>query len=484
MLSKTKYLSGLQCPKRLWTEVRAPHHLGGGSGIQEMTLVQGIQVGKLAREHYPGGVLIGGTGMRAVAQTRAALAAGATCLFEATFVHDDILVRCDILRQLPGGRWELIEVKSATQVKPVHLHDLAVQKYVVAGAGLPLQAVKLMYINSRGCSYPDLASLFCETDVTRQVTRLVRKVPKTVAALREQLAKADEPDVPIGAHCTTPYPCPVKSYCWRDVPADSIFTIPRLSARAIAALVRMGVLRVQDIPADFNLSAAQRAYVARVAAGKPEIDTAAIAARLGELRYPIYFLDFETLGWAVPRYWGMRPYQHVPFQYSVHVLEEDGTLRHAEFLHEQDTDPRAPLAQALVKHIGPRGSVVVYNARFERTVLLDLAHLLPAYRKRLRSMAHRLWDQLAIFQEHYLDPRFEGSNSIKRVLPVLAPHMSYDDLSVRRGDQAGSVWAELIASRDPARKAELAAGLRAYCQRDTEAMVEIHRVLQRVVEAD
>ncbi|HXF63622.1 MAG TPA: DUF2779 domain-containing protein, partial [Caldilineaceae bacterium] len=336
----------------------------------------------------------------------------------------------------------------------------------------------------RGCVYPDLASFFCETDVTRQAARLARKVHQRAEQLRAGLARPAAPDVLIGAHCHTPFPCPARGHCWQDVPADSIFAIPRLSARKIALLMRMGVRRVQEIPDGFPLSPAQRAYVARLVAGTAQIDRPAIAQRLAGLSYPIYFLDFETFCYAVPRFWGMRPYQQLPFQYSVHVLEADGAVRHAEYLHLDAADPRAALAHALVNHIGPVGSVVVYNARFERSVLRDLAYALPVYRQRLRSIAARLWDQLEIFQRHYLDPRFAGSNSIKRVLPVLAPHLHYDDLAVRRGDQAQVVWAELIACAHPLRKAQLAADLRAYCRRDTQAMLEIHRALCRLIEPE
>lgn len=481
LLTKSKYLNGLQCAKRLWLEERAPQHLATGGGSRDITRMQGFQIGRLARTRYPGGRLIGGSGMEAVRQTQTALYHGATCLFEATFVYDDILVRCDILRKLPGGRWELIEVKSTTTIKPHHLHDAAVQKYVVSGAGLPVQAVKLMYVNSQGCVFPDLASFFCETDVTRAVARLLRKLPQTVERMRDQLAQPQPPPVWIGAHCDYPYLCPAKSHCWQDVPPQSIFTIPRLSARKIALLVRKGILSIHDIPRRFPLSPPQRAYVARVQAGTPLIDVAAIARRLDELRFPIYFLDFETYAYAVPRFWGMRPYQQLPFQYSLHVLEADGTVRHRDYLHQDGSDPRSALAHALVSQIGPSGSVMVYNARFERSVLRDLAHTQPVYRQRLRSIAARLWDQLEVFEHDYLDPRFEGSNSIKRVLPVLAPHLGYADLAVRRGDQAQIVWGEMIACGDPGRKAQLAADLRAYCRRDTEAMLEIHHALCRLV---
>jgi hypothetical protein len=180
----------------------------------------------------------------------------------------------------------------------------------------------------------------------------------------------------------------------------------------------------------------------------------------------------------------MRPYQQLPFQYSVHVLEADGTMQHREYLHTTGDDPRPALAKQLVKEIGPCGSVVVYNARFERGVLLELARALPKHQPALRGMMARLWDQLDIFRNDYLDPAFEGSNSIKKVLPVLVPELSYDDLHVKRGDQAQTVWQMLLNAKDEERREELAAQLRAYCERDTFAMAAIHEALGRLVEPE
>ena len=183
----------------------------------------------------------------------------------------------------------------------------------------------------------------------------------------------------------------------------------------------------------------------------------------------------------MPRFAGLKPYQAFPFQYSCHILEEDGSLEHREYLHVDAGDPRLPLAEALLEDIGPHGSVVVYNAQFERMVLNDLAAHLPAHATRLHGIARRLWDQLEVFRRYYRSAAFLGSNSIKKVLPALVPHLSYADLEVCRGDQAQAVWQEMIACRDAARKAEMAGQLRAYCERDTYAMVEIHRVLENIL---
>ena len=482
MLTKSKYLSGLQCAKRLWIEEFSPHLLGPASPVLSQLRAQGREVGTLARGNYPAGHLVTGIGRAALAETAAAIDAGATCLFEAAFEANDVYVRCDILVRREDDTWELIEVKSTTRVKQTHLHDLAVQQWVLTGAGLTIAAAKVMHLNNRKTVKPDLSGLFVEADVTRPVRRLLRGVPRRVASLQRTLRRRQMPTRDIGPHCQMPHTCPAIGHCWAHVPRHSIFTIPRITPDKLRALLKLGVLHVKDVPADFALSSSQWAYVHRVITGRAEIATDRIAARLAELTYPIYFLDFETYAYAVPRHAGMRPYQQLPFQYSLHVLHADGTLTHSEYLHMDQEDPRPALAERLVQEIGPTGSVVAYHAAFERSVLLNLARALPEPRKALRAIAARLWDQLDVFRYDYLDPAFEGSNSIKRVLPVLVPGLTYDDLSVRRGDHAQAIWQALIQSDDPVQRDELAANLTAYCHRDTQAMVEIHRALTRLVD--
>ncbi|MEX1020811.1 MAG: DUF2779 domain-containing protein, partial [Litorilinea sp.] len=225
---------------------------------------------------------------------------------------------------------------------------------------------------------------------------------------------------------------------------------------------------------------AQRAYVEFIRNDTPRIDRHDIGQALRGLRFPLYFFDFETYSPAIPHLDGMRPYQNYPFQYSCHILHADGRMEHREYLHEDQTDPRPSLAYQLVRDLGRAGSVIVYNASFERGVLRDLAAALPQHAPPLENIQARLWDQLALIRRSYDHPRFLNSKSIKRVLPVLVPELSYDDLAVQRGDEAQIVWRAMLGETDSARRAQLAAGLRAYCERDTLAMVKIHEVLARL----
>ncbi len=479
-LTKTKYLSARQCHKRVWYEIWRPHVLAPPTLSQRRIMDQGTDVGELARLRFAHGVLISSFGPKSLADTDAALAQGATCLFEPAFLYDNILVRCDVLLQRADGAWEIIEVKSSTQVKLYHVDDLSIQRYVVQGCGLTVAAVKLMHINSRDCVYPDLSNFFAVADVTAEVETVTQQLAANLTAIRAMLKRKQEPPVGIGLHCDHPFGCPLKRLCWRNVPAESIFTIPRLREDKVAELVARNILHICDVPADFDLTPAQRAYVEMVQRGQAEISAEGIRALLEQLERPIHFLDFETMAYALPRFEGMRPYQAAPFQYSCHVLHRNGRLGHREYLHADESDPRPAVARELLKHIGATGSVVAFNAGFERMVLLQLAEAVPEAADSLRSIAARLWDQRDIFRLYYAHPGFLGSTSIKRVLPVVVPGLSYADLAIQHGDDAQVIWSQMIACQDDAAKAKMAADLRDYCQLDTYAMVEIQRALEKV----
>ncbi|MBW4472422.1 MAG: DUF2779 domain-containing protein [Stenomitos rutilans HA7619-LM2] len=232
-----------------------------------------------------------------------------------------------------------------------------------------------------------------------------------------------------------------------------------------------------DLPPNYPLSENQRTYVDSVLSNQPAVNTAAIAASLAELTYPIHFFDFETQNPAVPRFDGLKPYEQFPFQYSCHVLHEHGHVEHREYLHTDTSDPRPPLVVALTSDITPVGSVIVYHQSFEASLLRKLAQTFLAYALQLEAIATRLWDLEVIFKHHYKHPDFRGSTSIKKVLPVLVPSLSYKTLTIQRGDQAQTVWETMIACTNQTEKQGLVDDLCAYCQLDTLAMVEIYRSL-------
>ena len=411
----------------------------------------------------------------ALRQTESTINRGESCLFEAAFRLNSVFARCDILQKDEKG-WRIIEVKASTSVKEEHLHDLAVQKYVLTKQGLPISGAQLMHIN-RECVYPDLSNLFTIEDVTDQVDSLMNNVPDYIEAFKTILGGDVEPNVLIGEQCDKPNPCPFKAHCWKDVSGKSIFTIPGLHWNKKNKLIEKGIYSLKCLPDDFSLSQKQRTYVNSVLNGQPEIDNAAIQRLIADLEYPIHFLDFETDNPAIPRFDGLHPYQQFPFQYSCHVLHPNDELKHYEYLHTDTTDPRSPVVESLLNHVSPLGSIVVYNASFEQGVLKHLADFFPKHTSALQSIIDRFWDLLDIFKKHYTHPDSLGSNSLKAVLPVLVPSLDFQDLEVRDGTEAQATWNLMLNTENETEKNEWINRLKAYCKTDTLATVEIYKVL-------
>jgi len=258
----------------------------------------------------------------------------------------------------------------------------------------------------------------------------------------------------------------------------TVFDIPKLGNNKKYDLRERGIVLLEQLPNDYPLTDVQRKYINWIFNGQTEIDYVGIRKKLSELEYPIHFLDFETDSSAIPRFNGTRPFDKIPFQYSCHIMHENGDIEHFEYIHLDQTDPRLPLAESLVNCIRKSGSIIVYNARFEREVLTNLGKSFPEHSRHLNSITNRLWDQLDIFKRYYKHPDFGNSNSLKSVLPVLIPELSYEELAIRDGNQAQSVWNLMIRTENEVDKSQMIEDLRAYCKRDTLAMVEIHKLFK------
>lgn len=479
MLTKTAYLAYTQCPKHLWLAEHRPELATAPDPATQRRLQTGIEVDRFARDQFPDGVHISyrphPEDMAPI--TAQAIAQGAQALFQATFTVDDLLVKVDILAQAEAG-WHLIEVKSSTKYKPEeHLPDIAFQEYVLQRAGLNVIQASLMHLNS-ACRYPDLADLFVLTDVTDDVRSFLPRVETDVAAMRQTILHGEAPLHSIGRHCSKPQECPFYAHCWRDVDGWTIYDIPYLRRPQEQQLEEKGIRYVANIPPGFALTDKRaNAFVDLINQQQISIDGDAIRAELATLSYPLFFFDFETIDYAIPMFDGCKPYQQVPFQYSCHILDADGSLTHRDYLHTTRDDPRQALVEALLADIGQAGSLIAYNISFERGVIRHLAEQFPACADQLMHMADRLWDQLAIFRKYYRHHEFGKSNSLKSVLPVVVPELSYESLSVQNGAQAQVAWEEMVGCERPVEKQQLAEQLRAYCYLDTLAMVKIHQAL-------
>ena len=475
-LSKSTYLAGLQCNKRLWLEYHRPHQKSGPDQAAQRLFKQGRQIGELARQHFPGGLLISGVPFdipKALHQTQTAIETGQTVLYEAAFSVDDLLIVADILCKKPDDSWQLIEVKMSTSEKPEHLHDLAIQRYTLERCGLTVSQTQLMLVNSRDCIYPELDKLFYLVDVTEKLS--VSDVASKLDDFQKIVEQPDEPQRSIGRHCHTPQSCTFKDYCWSPHGTKTIFHLPGLHYKKKDALIAQGTLQLADIPPSFKLSPKEQQRLELQLNDQIVIDRDMIKRELDKLSYPLYFLDFETDNPALPRYHGTRPYQQVPFQFSCHVLHAEGRLEHHEFLHCEPSDPRPAFTQALLDCIGHQGDIIAYNANFEASILRQLAASFPAQQTELVQLIERLWDQLLIFKHHYQHHAFAGSNSLKAVLPVLIPDLKYEGLQVANGIDAQNAWTILIEEEQE--NEELIAALLDYCRLDTLAMVRIHEHL-------
>ena len=488
-LSKSRVAAGLQCHKRLYLEC---YHYNSRDPIEparQALMESGSGVGRVARGRYPGGVTMiedRYKTMEAAEGTKAALSdPRIPAIYEATFIHDDISVRVDILARNEEGAWDLVEVKSSGGVKEEHLLDLAVQFLVVEGAGVPITRAGILHVNKQyvwpGGAY-DLRELFRFQDLTSAARRARPELLGEIAAMRKPLWAMEPPGVPVGSHCESPYRCPFYLSCHTEPgPDHPIDALPRMSARLRRDLGEAGIDDIRNIPEDFNgLSDLQRRVRACVLAQahfvSPELSDALAVAR-----FPIHFLDFETCNPALPLVPGTRPFQQTPFQWSNHVLEADGTLRHVEYLHFERTDPRGPLVRSLLEALGDAGTIVVYSD-FEERMIRELAETIPAERDALlRLLDSRILDLHKVIHTHYYHPGFQGSFSIKQVLPVVVPELSYEGLEIREGSQAALAFIDMTDPSQPREhRQRLREGLLSYCRRDTEAMVRLYQTLKEI----
>ena len=484
-LSKSRFLAGLQCLKRLYLDC---HHRDLADPIepgQQAIFDTGTAVGELARQRFPGGILIEEQYFehaQALKSTQALLSdASVPALFEPAFTFRGVRTRVDVLVRSGGQAFDLVEVKSTTGAKREHIHDVAIQMYAVEGSGIPIRRAYLMHIDRsyvyRGGDY-DPNRLFSLEDVTDEVRAYASNaMPNDLARMWESLRLTETLNIETGRHCTTPYRCPFFGHCHRDEPEHPVRELPGLRQEGYERLDTAGIRDIGDIPPDFpGLSGMQRRARDSVAAGRPFVGPD-LASILREISLPAGFLDFETLIPAVPMYAGTRPYQAIPFQWSLHIRDADGELSHNSFLDDGPGDPRERFITSLMDAVPSQGSIVVYSG-YEERVMKELAREFPRYETPLLALCDRAIDLLRLIRGSYYHPDFHGSFSIKSVLPALVPDLAYDDLEIPEGLAATAAYARLIAGDVPQpEKAKIRKSLLAYCKRDTEAMVRIYETL-------
>lgn len=486
VLSKSKLIAYRQCPKRVWLEVHRPD-LREDSAQAQMRFDSGHQVGDIARRLYdPKG---SGTLLhpqkdgfeRAFSRTQELLDSPHP-IFEAGFRTEEALAFADVM--VPAKKngklaWRMVEVKSSTSVKDYHLDDAAIQVFIARANGVALSSASVACIDSDWV-YPgndDYSGLLHETDVTEQSISREAEVRKWIADAQRVVASSQEPAVKVGSHCSAPFECGFSAYCQSQmsVADQPISQLPGRLSKALQELIEAKDLtELQDVP-DELLNDKQLRVKRAALSGTTFFDAAGAAKTLKQHKLPAYFMDFETIQFAVPIWKGTRPYQQIPFQFSVHRLSRTGKLEHQSFLDLSGDDPSRGFAKALIAVCGDQGPVFAYNATFEKLRILELAARFPSLGSDLKRIAERVVDLLPIARDHYYHPDQQGSWSIKAVLPSLCPDLDYAQLDgVQNGGMAMEAYIEALhPATTPERKAEIERQLVAYCALDTLALVRL-----------
>jgi len=476
LLTKTRYLNGLQCPKLLWVSINDKGRLPPIDPVTQHVFDQGHQVGELAKRLYPGGYDIPSENfMGNIQETRQALARRIP-LFETGIMTGNLYARADILNPVGDTEWDIIEVKSSTSVKDVNHADVAFQRQCYSQAGLIIRNCYLAHINRDYVRHGEIdpEEFFIVQDISAEVEDLLPGVRDQIDLMLDTMRAAGCPEAVIGRHCNNPYDCDLRDECWGFLPENNIFTLYYGGQKAYG-LFDEGVEAIVDIPASFKLNEKQQIQLDAVKSGETYLNRAEITAFLETLVYPVYYLDFETFSPAVPIYDGMRPYQRVPFQFSLHVVEKPGGAPvHHAYLMPDRADPRPALLGALKSTLGERGSIVVYNQGFEQGVFRELAEAFPDYAAWCEDVISRMVDLLLPFRGfHYYNPQQKGSASMKKVLPALTGK-GYSDLTINEGELASvRFYTTMFGEVTPEERLGVRQALEEYCGQDTEGMIWI-----------
>ncbi len=486
-ISKSKYISGLKCPKLLWYLYNAKDEIPAFDAATEARFAGGHEIGEWAKKLYPGGIEVAydPDSYEAMIKQTKELLPQRIPIFEATLEHRGAFARADVLVPVGEDQWDMIEVKSSTKVKDYHYDDMAVQAYIFKGEGLKIRKCMLACVNNQYVRQGDIdpAQLLKQEELTEAVEEKLAGVADKLKEMQEIIKLKKCPDTKIGKHCDMFHSCQMEEVCWGFLPKHNVFTLRSIGAKAYE-LFEQGVLDVADIPEEFSLSDKQQIQLAAIRSGQAQVDKLGLQEFLGQLKYPLYFLDFETVWPPLPLFDGVRPYQQIPFQFSLHVRESEGAeLRHHSYLAEGGDDPRQELAEKLKPLMGDKGSVLAFNARFECSRLQELGEAYPEYAAWVETILARVVDLIVPFRKfHYYHACQLGYASLKNILPAF-DKKAYQDMAIADGGTASSEYARVTYGDDVAQedRAKVREDLEAYCALDTLAMVRLLDGLQELV---
>ncbi len=488
-ISKTRFVSGVQCVKKMYLETNHYPKLEETNEQQDKLFDVGHEIGLLAQSLFPSNY--DGTPesypdfSKSISNTKQWLESDVNTIYEASFSVEGVFAALDILHHSNGERWA-IEVKSSTKVKDYHISDASLQYWVMEKSGFRPDKFFLMHINKNyiknGLINPK--ELFILSDITNEVIGKQNWVSENLISFKNILGQDSEPTINIGKHCDNPFSCEYKFLCWKHIPEYSVFSLTRPYGLDWE-LYEKGIYKLIDIPEDTELNDRQNIQVTAHKNNAVNIDVKMIEAFLMDWEYPLHFLDFETIFPAIPILNASSPFQQIPFQYSLHTIEEIGSdINHKEFLADasdfknNDFDPRIKLIEKLKNDIGSKGSIVTYNATFEKNVLKDISIAFPEYKPFIDQIIERIVDLLIPFRNGwYYHPSMNGSASIKNVLPSIDPTLNYDNLEVKNGTEASNIFESMVKDTFSGCLTESRKDLLRYCELDTNGMVVIWREL-------
>lgn len=470
----------MECEKALWLVKCHPELVPDIDVMLQRRFDIGNEVQEYARQLFPSGKMVGGGDIEYAAFRTKEMSKENNILFEATaIVPNQAFCRIDIMER-EGNAWNLIEIKSASEVKDNYIDDLAFQKYVFENAGYKINRSEVIYLNNKYTRKGplDIYELFVREDVSLLVEQVYVNVTNNIETLTQIIEQNKGPEVL--QHKTGPCKtCSFKSYCRSKLPEYPALNLFYYDRDWLKFYNQYHSYNVEDIPNDYKLSAKEivdrQAYLTQQIHVEPQ----QIKNWLNQLEYPLYYLDYETAQLAIPLFDNSKPYSQIPFQFSLHIQEKQGgELKHISFLHKEQSDPRRAIAECLVNHLGTKGSVIVYNKTFEKTRNKELAELFPDLSEKILAINERIADQYDVFDKRYLYcPKQKSSASIKYVLPAFCD-LSYQGMEIANGGEAMSEYeAFLKGKQTPEETANMLAALETYCAQDTFAMVKLMEVL-------
>jgi len=481
LLTKSKFLNGLDSEALLWRVVNQPETIPPPDAFSQQIFESGTEVGLLAQQCFEEGIdLTPYDFLPNIRQTRLALR-NRKLIFEAGFLTGRFYVRVDIL--VPSGKeeWNIIEVKSSTKLKETHIHDLAFQRFVLEKCGLKINATRVMRVNNQYIRQGELSvrDLFYFEEVSEQVSEFLLQVP---ALAQRMLAVMDQPVCPefrLEDLTKGEYSNVFKDEFNAALPKGSVFELYRGQKKKLIELWSSGIHLIKDLPTDEQTPDKHLIQKETALSGEPYVNPEQIHAFVNGLEYPIYHLDFETFNPAVPPFDGTRPYMQIPFQYSLHIEHADGTIEHREYLHTAPTDPRKALFEQLHRDIENQGTILSFYETFEKGRINEWAKAAPEYQRWAEDLTGRMQDLLTPFKQfYYYHPDQQGSCSIKKVLPVMVD-LSYKGMAISNGGEALSAYVRHFVNNQPHNdKEQLIKDMLAYCKLDTWAMVMILRKLR------